>query len=161
MTDFTHLNAAGESRMVDVGQKPVTRRSATAAGLVRMQLETAQRVRAVDLAKGDVLAVARLAGIQAAKRTDELIPLCHQLPLDAVSVEFLWPQPEVLEIRATATATARTGVEMEALVAVSIAALTVYDMCKSGDRTMIVERIVLVEKSGGKSGDFRRGDTSA
>ncbi len=142
--------------MVDVGGKAVTVRVARASGLVRLREETLRLVRDRKLAKGDVLEVARLAGIMAAKRTSETIPLCHPLPLDSVELSFGFPDAGTITLEATARATARTGVEMEALVAVSAAALTIYDMCKSVDRAMVIERIRLEEKSGGKSGHFVR-----
>lgn len=142
--------------MVDVGGKDVTRREARAAGLVRMAPDTLRLIRDRQLSKGDVLAVAQLAGIMGAKRTGELIPLCHPLPLDAVSVSFEFPDERTVRIDAVVTVTARTGVEMEALTAVSVAALTIYDMCKSVDRDMVIERIWLEEKSGGRSGRFER-----
>lgn len=142
--------------MVDVGSKDVTVRTARASGRVRLRAETVLLVRRRELAKGDVLEVARLAGMMAAKRTAELIPLCHTLPLDAVEVSFDFPERTVISVRAEARATARTGVEMEALVAVSTAALTIYDMCKSVDRAMVIEQVRLEEKSGGRSGHFVR-----
>ncbi len=144
--------------MVDTSAKPETLREARASGLVRMQPETLQLIRDRGLAKGDVLEVARLAGIMAAKRTGALIPLCHPLPLTAVAVDFGFEGAEVLRIEATVRVLGRTGVEMEALTAVSVAGLTVYDMCKAVDRTMTLERIRLEEKSGGQSGTFRRND---
>lgn len=156
MTDLTHFDDQGASRMVDVGAKPVTQRMARASGAVRMLPATLARIRQRDLAKGDVLEVARLAGIMAAKRTSELIPLCHSLPLDAVEVQFDFPDDATLAISATARVTARTGVEMEALTAVSVTALTVYDMCKSIDRGMTIDDVRLEEKTGGKSGHFQR-----
>lgn len=156
MSPLTHFDPQGGSRMVDVADKAVTVRHARASGRVRMQPETLRLVRDRGMAKGDVLEVARLAGIQAAKRTAELVPLCHVLPLDAVSVRFDFPDETSVAIEAEAKATARTGVEMEALTAVSVAALTIYDMCKSVDRGMVVERIRLEEKSGGRSGHFVR-----
>ncbi|MBI3465121.1 MAG: cyclic pyranopterin monophosphate synthase MoaC [Planctomycetes bacterium] len=156
MSDLTHFDEQGASRMVDVGQKPETARLARASGLVRMAPATLRMIRQRELSKGDVLEVARLAGIMAAKRTSDLIPLCHPLPLDSVAVAFSFPDEQTLAIEATAQVTARTGVEMEALVAVSVAALTVYDMCKSVDRVMSVERVRLEEKTGGKSGHFLR-----
>ena len=154
---LTHLDAEGRARMVDVGEKAVTHRVAVARGEVYMARETLDRIAAGRLPKGDVLAVARIAGIQAAKRTDEWIPLCHSLPLDAVAVE-LEPDAEgpCVRIEARAEVRARTGVEMEALVAVSAAALTLYDMCKAIDRGIEVRSIRLVEKSGGRSGDWSR-----
>ncbi len=144
--------------MVDVGDKPVTERRARAGGVVRMSPETLQLIRDRKLAKGDVLEVARLAGIMAAKRTSNLIPLCHLLPLEAVAVSFTFPDECSVAIESEVRVTARTGVEMEALVAVSIAALTIYDMCKAVDRGMTIERICLEEKSGGCSGHFIRGN---
>jgi len=164
---FIHFDESGASRMVDVGQKPVTSRLAVAAAVVEMMKSTRDRVQQSGFEKGNVLEVARLAGIMAAKRTDELIPLCHQLPLDSVEIEFAFPPVEELaekariEIRGTARVTAKTGVEMEALVAVSTAALTIYDMCKSADRSMIILQLRLEEKSGGQSGTFRRGESAA
>jgi cyclic pyranopterin monophosphate synthase len=142
--------------MVDVGQKEPTVRHARASGRVLMRPETLRLIRDRRVAKGDVLEVARLAGIMAAKRTGELIPLCHVLPVDGVSVSFAFPEEGSLAIEADVRATARTGVEMEALVAVSVAALTVYDMCKSVDRAMTVGAVRLEEKSGGRSGHFVR-----
>jgi cyclic pyranopterin phosphate synthase len=156
MTDLTHFDAAGGSRMVDVGEKEVTPRAARASGVVRMEPATQALIRDRQLAKGDVLEVARLAGIQAAKRTWELIPLCHPLPLEAVELRFEFPDARQVAIEAVVRLHGRTGVEMEAMTAVSVAALTIYDMCKSVDRSMTVERIRLEEKSGGRSGHFRR-----
>ena len=148
----------GGARMVDVGDKPVTARIARASGRLRMQPQTASAIRDRTVPKGDVLETARLAGIMAAKHTAQWIPLCHPLPLDAVAMELSFLDESTLEIRSEVHATARTGVEMEALVAVAAAALTVYDMCKGMDRAMVIERIRLEEKSGGKSGHFRRED---
>jgi cyclic pyranopterin phosphate synthase len=156
MSQLSHFDTQGGSRMVDVGGKAITARTARASGRVRLRAETLALVRDRQLAKGDVLDVARLAGIMAAKRTAELIPLCHHVPLDAVDVSFDFPDPTILGIRAEARATARTGVEMEALLAVSTAALTVYDMCKSVDREMVIEQVRLEEKAGGRSGHFLR-----
>jgi cyclic pyranopterin monophosphate synthase len=150
----SHIDPLGASRMVDVGAKEVTVRHARASGMVRMRAETLQSIRDKGVAKGDVLEVARLAGIMAAKQTAQLIPLCHGLALDAVSVSFDFPDSVTVAIGAEARATARTGVEMEALVAASIAALTIYDMCKSIDRAMVVTDLRLLRKSGGKSGDY-------
>jgi cyclic pyranopterin monophosphate synthase len=158
MADLTHFDAAGASRMVDTSAKPETLREARASGLVRMAAATAALVRDRRLAKGDVLEVARIAGIMAAKRTGELIPLCHPLPISSAVVDFAWPAEDLLRIEATVRVFGRTGVEMEALTAVSVAALTVYDMCKAVDRVMTVERIRLEEKSGGRSGHFQRDD---
>jgi cyclic pyranopterin phosphate synthase len=140
--------------MVDVGAKEVTARLARASGRVVMRPETLQLIRDRKLSKGDVLEVARLAGIMAAKKTSELIPLCHPLPLDSVTISFGFPDESTVAIEATARVTARTGVEMEALTAASVAALTIYDMCKSVDRGMTIQQIRLEEKSGGKSGSF-------
>lgn len=159
MGELTHFDAAGASRMVDVGAKPITPRSARASARIHMQPTTLALVRDRKLSKGDVLEVARLAGIMAAKRTDELIPLCHGLPLDAVEIQFDFPDAERIGVEVTARATARTGVEMEALVAASVTALTIYDMCKAVDRSMVIEQIQLEEKHGGRSGHFRRGET--
>jgi cyclic pyranopterin phosphate synthase len=158
MSELTHFDSEGASRMVDVGDKEVTVRRARASGRVRMQPETLQRVRQGQLVKGDVLGVARLAGIMAAKQTAGLIPLCHAVPLDEVRVGFAFADATTLVVEAEARATARTGVEMEALLAVSVAALAVYDMCKSVDRGMVVESVRLEEKSGGRSGHFVRED---
>ena len=152
---FTHLDSEGRARMVDVGGKEVTQRRAVARARVTMQEETAQALADGTVAKGDVLAVARVAGIQAAKRTSDLIPLCHPLMLSSVQVD-LTPGPSWVDIEATAETVDRTGVEMEALTACSVAALTVYDMCKARDRAMQVEALGLVEKSGGRSGDWHR-----
>ncbi|CAN5836383.1 cyclic pyranopterin monophosphate synthase MoaC [soil metagenome] len=157
MAELTHFDESGASRMVDVSAKPATARSAKASGIVRMQPETLALIRDRKLAKGDVFEVARLAGILAAKRTGELIPLCHPLGIDAVSVHLAPAGPDALRIEAQVKVYGRTGVEMEALTAVSVAALTVYDMCKAVDRGMTIERIVLEEKAGGRSGDYRRG----
>ena len=144
--------------MVDVGAKPVTERMARASGRIRMRAETLQLILDRALAKGDVLEVARLAGIMAAKKTQDLVPLCHSLPLDGVEVEFRPQLPDCLVVEATARATARTGVEMEALVAVSVSALTVYDMTKAVDKVMVIEEIRLEEKRGGRSGVFLRSE---
>jgi cyclic pyranopterin phosphate synthase len=156
MSDLTHFDSSGASRMVDVGEKSVTRRTARASGLVRMSPETLAIVRDKRVSKGDVLEVARLAGIMATKRTPDLIPLCHPLAIDAVQVDFAFDDDRTLRITATVQVEAKTGVEMEALTAVSVAALTVYDMCKSADRGMSIERIQLDEKSGGRSGHWQR-----
>lgn len=153
---FTHLDESGRARMVDVGEKAVTRRTATAAARVTMAPATLQMILDGGHQKGDVLGVARVAGIMAAKRTHELIPLCHPLPLDSVAVELTCqPEEEAVEIRATCATSARTGVEMEALTAAGVAALTVYDMCKSVDRAMRIDAVRLLYKAGGKSGTFR------
>jgi cyclic pyranopterin phosphate synthase len=161
MAELTHFDEHGGSRMVDVSGKAVTLRSARASGVVQMEPATLRLIQDRGLAKGDVLEVARLAGILAAKRTGELIPLCHPLGLDSVELTFTAIEPAALRIEATVKVEARTGVEMEALVAVSVAALTVYDMCKAVDRRIVIERVQLEEKSGGRSGRFRRDDGPA
>jgi cyclic pyranopterin phosphate synthase len=155
-TPLTHLDHEGAARMVDVGDKPVTARRAVARATVRMAPETAAAVAAGDAPKGDVLGTARIAGIQAAKRTGELIPLCHPLGLDHVDVSARVEDDRV-ELEATASVTARTGVEMEAMTAAAVAALTIYDMVKGMDRAVTIERVELVEKSGGRSGHWTRG----
>ena len=156
MGQLSHFDEHGASRMVDVGPKLVTARLARARGVVQMQPETLAQIRQGQMAKGDVLAVARLAGIMAAKQTGTLIPLCHPLSLDAVNVEFSFPDDKSVQVEAVVRVTARTGVEMEALTAVSVAALTIYDMCKAVDRGMAIQQIRLEEKSGGRSGHFER-----
>jgi cyclic pyranopterin phosphate synthase len=145
MKNFSHLDEAGRARMVDVGHKPAQERIAVAEGFVRCQLGTITALRAKKLPKGDVFTVAKIAAIQAAKRTDELIPLCHSLPLDAVELGFSLKK-NLVHIIAEARTTAKTGVEMEALTAVSVAALAIYDMCKAVDKTMIIEGVRLVSK---------------
>jgi len=154
--DLTHFDASGASRMVDVGDKPTTNRVARASGRVAMQSATLAQIQQRGFAKGDVLEVARLAGIMAAKRTGELIPLCHPLPLDAISIGFSFPDDHTVSIEAEVRETAKTGVEMEALTAVSVTALTIYDMCKAIDRGMTIADVRLDEKSGGRSGHFVR-----
>jgi cyclic pyranopterin monophosphate synthase len=155
---LTHLDEAGAARMVDVGAKDVTRRRAVAQAVVAMSPATAGAVAAGDAPKGDVLGTARIAGIQAAKRTGELIPLCHPLGLDAVAVDLVVdPEAGTVTIRAEASTTARTGVEMEAMTAASVAALTVYDMVKGLERGVTLQEVALLEKTGGKSGPWRRG----
>ncbi len=155
MNDFTHFDASGNAVMVDVSEKPVTSRTATARGAVVMAAETLQMIVSGGHKKGDVLGIARLAGIMGAKRTSDLIPLCHPLGLSKVSVD-LTPDESAsrINIEATAKVTGQTGVEMEALTAVSVAALTVYDMCKAVDKGMQIEDIRLVFKDGGRSGRF-------
>ncbi|HUY19854.1 MAG TPA: cyclic pyranopterin monophosphate synthase MoaC [Candidatus Binataceae bacterium] len=159
---LTHLDARGRVRMVDVGGKPVTRREAIARGRIEMAPETLAAILGGRLHKGEALAVARVAGIMAAKRTHELIPLCHQLPLEVVEVGFRSAAgAAALEIQARTVTTARTGVEMEAMVAVSAAALAIYDMAKAIDRAMVIGAIRLVSKRGGRSGNFiRAGEAS-
>jgi cyclic pyranopterin monophosphate synthase len=152
---LTHLNERGEARIVDIGDKPATRRRAVARARLEAQPATVEAIMGGTLKKGDALAVARVAGIMAAKKTSELIPLCHPIPLTSVSVDITADGP-ALTIVATAETTAQTGVEMEALTAASVAALTLYDMAKSMDRGMRIAAVELVEKSGGKSGDFKR-----
>src|SRR4030095_4654845 len=154
--DLTHFDDQGASRMVDVGDKQVTPRYGRASGRVVMQPATLARIQQRGFAKGDVLEVARLAGIMAAKRTGELIPLCHPLPLDGVTVNFAFPDAQTVAITAEVRVTGKTGVEMEALTAVTVAALTIYDMCTAIDRGMSIERVQLEEKAGGKSGHFVR-----
>ena len=153
--ELTHFNEQGRARMVDVSGKAVTYRTARAAGRVWMNPETLEKVRAGQMAKGDVLAVAQVAGIMAAKRTWELIPMCHPLPLTSIDISFAF-QDDALDIQAQVKCSGETGVEMEALTAVSAAALTVYDMCKAVQRDMVIDQIRLLEKTGGKSSVFRR-----
>ena len=157
MTGLTHLDESGRARMVDVSDKDVTRREATARARVTMQAETVRLIQSGGMAKGDVLAVAQVAGVMAAKRTPDLIPMCHPLPITGVDMSFEWAneRPE-LEIRATVRVTSRTGVEMEALTAAAVAALTVYDMCKAVDRGMSIGDVELLHKAGGNSGEFVR-----
>jgi len=155
MNDFTHFDASGNAVMVDVSEKPVTSRTATARGAVVMAAETLQMIVSGGHKKGDVLGIARLAGIMGAKRTSDLIPLCHPLGLSKVSVDLIPDESTSrINIEATAKVTGQTGVEMEALTAVSVAALTVYDMCKAVDKGMQIEDIRLVFKDGGRSGRF-------
>ncbi len=154
---LTHVDSAGRSRMVDVSRKPLTARAAVARAAVRMQPETLKLIQAYRVAKGDVLTLAQVAGVMAAKRTAELIPLCHPLPLTDIQV-VVAPDPKAggVSVEATAKTVAQTGVEMEALVAAAVAALTVYDMCKGVDRGMTIERVRLVHKRGGRSGVYNR-----
>ena len=152
---LTHLDDAGDARMVDVGDKPVTARRAAARAAVTMSAEALEAVRQGDAPKGDVLGTARIAGIQAAKRTGELIPLCHPIGLDHIDIDAEIGEDSVT-LTATAAVTARTGVEMEAMTAAAVAALTVYDMVKGIDRSARIEFVELIAKSGGKSGDYRR-----
>jgi cyclic pyranopterin phosphate synthase len=157
---LSHLDEQGRARMVDVGDKPVSERTAAAEGAVRMSPEAFELVAAQGLSKGDVLSVAELGGIMAAKQTGGLIPLCHPLNLDVIEVEArLEPELPGVRITAVAKATGRTGVEMEALTAATVACLTVYDMVKSVDRGMVIEDVRLVSKSGGTSGDWRRSES--
>ena len=153
---LTHLDERGAARMVDVSEKAVTTRSATAAGHVRMKPETLKVILSGAARKGDVLATARIAGIMAAKRTHELIPLCHPLSISKVSVDFTPDEGKSrIGVEATVKVDGKTGVEMEALTAVSVACLTLYDMCKAIDRSMRIEAVRVIEKTGGKSGDYR------
>ena len=155
-THFSHINAAGEANMVDVGNKDVSQRTAVAAGVVSMQADTLAAIKANQLAKGEVLAVARVAAIQAAKRCADLIPLCHPLALSKVQVDFSEISDTQLEVRVQCRLSGQTGVEMEALTGVSVAALTIYDMCKAMDKGMTIGAVRLLEKTGGKSGDWLR-----
>ena len=155
MKKLTHLDETGRPRMVDVTGKPDTHRRAVAKGLVRMQPATFSRLQGGQIAKGDVLTVAQLAGITAAKKTPDLIPLCHPILIDSVGIEFnLDEENSTVEITATVESTGKTGVEMEALTAAAVTALTIYDMCKAIDRGIRIENIRLIKKSGGKSGDI-------
>ncbi|RKO66203.1 cyclic pyranopterin monophosphate synthase MoaC [Desulfofundulus salinus] len=155
-TPLNHFDFQGKAHMVDVSGKGDTLREAVARGEVLMRPETLNIIAGGTAAKGDVLGVARLAGIMAAKKTQELIPLAHPIPLTSVHVDFRLQPPDRVEIQARVRTTGRTGVEMEALTATSVAALTIYDMCKAVDRAMIIQNIRLVSKRGGKSGEFRR-----
>ncbi|MBL8959640.1 MAG: cyclic pyranopterin monophosphate synthase MoaC [Gemmatimonadetes bacterium] len=157
MTDLTHVDAAGRARMVDIGHKPATERVAVAGGQITMRPETLKAILDNQIAKGDVLGVARVAGILAAKRTADLVPLCHQVPLSDVSVDFT-PDEALPGFRVSCTArtTAQTGVEMEAIIAVSVSLVTLYDMAKGVDKGMVIGEISLREKRGGKSGDWVR-----
>lgn len=154
MGRLTHLDEQGNARMVDVGGKPATARVAIASGRIRMSPQALGAIREGDVPKGDVLAAARIAGIMAAKKTGELIPLCHPLALDAVTIDFAF-EDDAVRVTATASLTARTGVEMEAMTATSIALLTIYDMAKAIDKGMVIEGVRLIEKRGGKSGTWR------
>ncbi|MEQ9409491.1 MAG: cyclic pyranopterin monophosphate synthase MoaC [Fuerstiella sp.] len=156
MSELTHFDEDGASRMVDVGAKPATSRMAKAEGFVLMRPETLRTITHKEIAKGNVLEVARLAGIMAAKRTDELIPLCHSLGLDGVTIDFSFPDATTVRIECEARVSGRTGVEMEALCAVSVCALTIYDMCKAIDRDMEITGLRLLEKAGGRSGHYKR-----
>jgi cyclic pyranopterin phosphate synthase len=156
--ELTHFDASGQAHMVDVGAKPETERIARAASRIRMRAETLALIRAGEAKKGDVLGVARIAAIQAAKRTGELIPLCHPIPLTRVAVEFTIDEAgSAIDCEVIAQTVGRTGIEMEAMTAAAIAALTIYDMCKAVDRGMVIEAVRLLEKSGGKSGHWRAG----
>jgi len=152
---LSHIDENGKAQMVDVGNKEDTKRSATASGKVFMSVETIEALKKQELQKGDVLGVARVAGIQAAKKTSDLIPLCHPLAVNFASVDFRIKESHV-EIEATVKTSGKTGVEMEALTACSVTALTIYDMCKAMDKSVTIEEIKLLEKTGGKSGDWHR-----
>ncbi len=155
MEDFTHFNENGRARMVDVSAKDETARTAVAFGRVLVSAETFALIRSGGLKKGDVLTTAQIGGIMGAKRTSEIIPMCHNIPLSGVDIDFYMNETDhAVEITATAKCTGQTGVEMEALTAVSVAALTVYDMCKAVQRDIVIDRICLLRKSGGKSGNF-------
>jgi cyclic pyranopterin monophosphate synthase len=160
MSRLTHLDEQGNARMVDVGGKAETQRLAIASGRIRMSTEALAAIRAGDAPKGDVLAAARIAGIMAAKKTAELIPLCHPLALDAVTLDFAF-EHDAIRATATASLTGKTGIEMEAITATSIALLTIYDMAKALDKGMIIEDLRLIEKRGGKSGRWRAAETSS
>ena len=154
MGEFTHFNAAGQAHMVDVGDKAETRRIARAAGSIRMLPDTLKLIKQGDAKKGDVLGIARIAAIQGSKRTPELIPLCHPIALTKVGVEFEIAEPDTIHCTVTTETVGRTGVEMEALTAASVALLTIYDMCKAVDRGMVISDLRLLEKQGGKSGHW-------
>ena len=157
MEDFTHFNENGRARMVDVSEKAETARVAVAFGRVLVNAETFALIRSGGLKKGDVLTTAQIGGIMGAKRTSEIIPMCHNVPLSGVDIDFRMNEADLaVEITATAKCAGQTGVEMEALTAVSVAALTVYDMCKAVQRDIVIDRICLLKKSGGKSGEFVR-----
>jgi len=156
MTELSHVNSSGEARMVDISKKADTVREAVARGTVVMKPGTLEQVKTNTLKKGDVLAVARVAGIMAAKKTSDLIPLCHTILIDEVAVEFDMSGEDCIDITARAKSTGKTGVEMEALVAASVSALTIYDMCKAVDKGMTIKEIYLESKTGGNSGTYRR-----
>ena len=158
MEELSHVNSKGEARMVDVSSKSDTLREAVAIGRVRMKPATLDRIKQNEIKKGDVLSVARIAGIMAAKRTPELIPMCHPILIDNIAVGFDFIGDDSIKITATARSSGKTGVEMEALVAASVSALTIYDMCKAIDRGMTIEQIYLESKKGGKSGVYLRGE---
>jgi cyclic pyranopterin phosphate synthase len=160
MSELTHVNAAGEARMVDVSPKGETEREAVASGGVRMLPATLAKIRQMEIKKGDVLSVARISGIMAAKKTPELIPLCHTLLLEEVTVNFDFVGDDFIKVTSMVKCTGKTGVEMEALTAVSASCLTIYDMCKAIDRGMTIESVRLEKKSGGKSGTYTRGEKS-
>lgn len=155
--NLTHFNARGDAHMVDVGDKAVSRREATAEGRILMQPATLEKIKAGDHKKGDVLGISRVAGIMASKKTAELIPLCHPLPISSVDIVFdIIDKPAAVRCQATVRTDGKTGVEMEALNAVQVALLTIYDMCKAVDKGMTISDVQLLAKSGGRSGDWRR-----
>ncbi len=156
MAELTHLDATGKARMVDVGAKPDTEREAVTSGRIFMKPETLEQIKAAKMKKGDVLAVARVAGIMAAKRTPDLIPLCHPILINDVDIEFDLSAKDSIGIMSTVKCTGKTGVEMESLVATSVAALTIYDMAKAVDRGMTISEVCLESKQGGKSGVYKR-----
>ncbi|AHM55747.1 molybdenum cofactor biosynthesis protein C [Peptoclostridium acidaminophilum DSM 3953] len=153
--EFTHLNESGRARMVDVGGKDDTNREATARACIKMNRETISMIRDGQMKKGDVLSVAQVGGIMGAKRTSDIIPMCHNIFISGVDIEFKLHEEEI-EISAVAKTRGKTGIEMEALTAVSVAALTIYDMCKAVDKGMVISDIMLIKKTGGKSGDYER-----
>lgn len=163
MAEFTHFNEEGRAKMVDVSEKTETERTALAHSCITVSKEIYEKIMNHEMKKGDVLAVAQVGGIMAAKKTWELIPMCHPIPLSGINVRFAWKEAPkdqyILHILATVKNKGRTGVEMEALTAASVCALTVYDMCKAVDKGMVIGPTYLVEKSGGKSGDFKRMDS--
>ena len=156
--EFTHLDENGAARMVDVGDKQVTKRTAQAQAVITMQPETLRRIAEGTMPKGDVFACARIAGIMAAKRTSDLIPMCHPLPIDGVEIEITPVSETKVRIVSTLRCTHKTGIEMEALTAASVAALTIYDMCKAIDRGMCINQVLLLHKAGVKSGEYRRSE---
>jgi cyclic pyranopterin monophosphate synthase len=157
MSEFTHINEQGRAHMVDVSEKPVTKRVAVAFASLRMKPETRVAIQSGGTKKGDVLSVSQVAGIMAAKKTSDLIPMCHPIPITKADIRFEYPDdPNLLYLYTTVVTKSETGVEMEALTAASIAALTIYDMCKAIDREIEILKICLLEKTGGKSGDFHR-----
>lgn len=153
--EFTHLNESGRARMVDVGGKDDTNREATARARIKMNRDTISMIRDCQMKKGDVLSVAQVGGIMGAKRTSDIIPMCHNIFISGVDIEFKLHEEEI-EISAVAKTRGKTGIEMEALTAVSVAALTIYDMCKAVDKGMVISDIMLIKKTGGKSGDYER-----
>ncbi len=156
MEELSHIDSKGEARMVDVSQKDDTVREAVVSGSIKMKPATLDKIRQNEIKKGDVLSVARVAGIMAAKRTPDLIPLCHPITIDNIAVDFNFVGDDCIRITATTKSSGKTGVEMEALVAASVAALTIYDMCKAVDKGMAIEQIYLESKKGGKSGTYMR-----